>query len=157
MLYEFGYQFRVFDIVKILIFVLPLCLYMFSDSFDSKFLKRSLCVISGLLTVSFILVFYISPLYSFFKIKHNISAGNVLTVEGEVTDFCSPEDPSAYHDSESFSINGVKFCYYGTENYGYSTFLHDGGIITGNGQNLRIIYCEDPFSGEFVICSIEQK
>ena len=50
----------------------------------------------------------------------------------------------------------MNFCYYGTENYGYSKFLCNGGVVTGNGQKLRITYCENPFNGELVICYIEK-
>ena len=90
------------------------------------------------------------------KIKQNINTGNIYIVEGEVSNFHTPGSSFGGHDSESFSIGNVNFCYYGTENYGYCKFLCNGGVVTGNGQKLRITYCNDPLTDELVICYIEK-
>ncbi len=156
MLYEFGYQFHILDIFKVLCFALPFCIFLFSNCLDAKILRLICIVFAVLLIVFFLVMFFVMPIYSYTKIKQNIDTGNVYTVEGEVSNFSTPENTFGGHDCEAFAINDVNFCYYGTENYGYSKFLCNGGVITGNGQKLRITYCEDPFNGELVICYIEK-
>ena len=156
MLYEFGYHFHILDIFKGLFFILPFCLYLFASCFDSKKIRLLCFVFAVFLTVFFLVMFYVMPISSYIKIKKNIDTGNTYTVEGEVSNFSTPENAYGGHDSESFTINNVNFCYYGTENYGYSKFMCNGGVVTGNGQKLRITYCENPFTGELVICYIEK-
>ena len=89
------------------------------------------------------------------QIKERLDKGDVCIVEGEVNNFVT-ESTLSGHCSESFEIADVFFCYYNTENYGYSTFLSDGGVVIGNGQKLRITYCEDPLTKDIVICRIEE-
>lgn len=156
MLYEFGYQFHIIDIFKVLCFILPFSLYMFSNCIDKKIVRFIIILCSVVLSIFIIFVFMIGPILSYWEIKQNIDNGSIYVVEGEVTNFESPETPVCGHDSESFTIGNVNFCYYGTENYGYSKFLRNGGVITGNGQKLRITYCNDPFTNELVICSIQR-
>ena len=156
MLYEFRYQFHLIDIFKVLFFILPFTLYLFSSCFNKKILRSIIIVFAAFLLIFFLIIFCIIPICSYIKIKQNIDKGNIYTVEGEVSNFDTPENAFGGHDSESFTINNVNFCYYGTENYGYSKFLCNGGVITGNGQKLRIAYCEDPFNGELIICRIEK-
>lgn len=156
MLYEFGYQFHTSDIFKVLFFILPFCLFLFSKCFDKKIIRFMIDVFAVFLVVFFIILFCVMPICSYLKIKQNIDTGNIYIVEGEVNDFNTPESAFGGHDSESFTINNTQFCYYGTENYGYSKFLCSGGVVTGNGQKLRITYCKDPFTNELVICYIER-
>lgn len=156
MLYEFGYQFHILDIFKVLFFILPFCLYIFSSCFDNKIIRLIIVVLALFLIIFFLVMFCVKPICSYMKIKQNIDTGNIYIVEGEVSDFNTPESSFGGHDSESFTIDDVNFCYYGTENYGYSKFLCNGGVVTGNGQKLRITYCNDPFTDELVICYIEK-
>lgn len=155
MLYEFGFNFRLIDLTKMLHFVLPVCVYLFSTSLDSRRIRLGLTVIAIVLAMAIAAVTFFIPLYSYVYIKEQISAGNVELVEGEITDFYSPEQSFMGHEGESFSINGINFCYFGTEAFGYATFLCDGGVIYGNGQKVKITYCTNPFTFEKVICSIE--
>lgn len=65
--------------------------------------------------------------------------GNAKVVEGYVENF----DPMPYggHKYESFSIKGVTFFYSDfAEQPGYHTAKSHGGVITGDGQHLRITY-----------------
>lgn len=156
MLYEFAFQFHLCDIFKLLSFIFPICLFLLSSCFESKIAKCITILLSVLLALVLIVVLIIFPLYSYFQIKHYIKDDKLLTVEGIISDFESPENSITDHNSESFSINGVNFIYYGNENYGYSTFLWDGGVIKGNGQKLKISYCYDPITKEKVICYIEK-
>lgn len=155
MLYEFRFNFRLIDLTKMLIFVLPVCVYLFSTSLDSRRIRLSLTVIAIVLALAIAVVTFYIPLYSYAYIKEQINAGNVELVEGEITDFYSPEQSFMGHESESFSVNGINFGYFGTEAFGYATFLCDGGVIHGNGQKVKITYCTNPFTFEKVICSIE--
>lgn len=155
MLYEFGYQFHFADIFKLFTFILPICLYLLSSAFDNKVAKYITLVLSALSVALLALFLIICPLYSYCEIKRYIKEDKLLTVEGEVSEFKSPEDSAGGHNSESFTINKVTFTYYGNESYGYSEFLCNGGIIKGNGQKLKISYCYDPLTREKVICFIQ--
>jgi len=77
----------------------------------------------------------------------------VLIVEGEVENF-SPY-PELGHGSESFEINGVRFSYFNERTNGYHTTADRGGVITGNGQVLRIKYFVNA-EGDTVILYIAQ-
>lgn len=157
MLYEFGFQLHFSDIFKLLAFILPICLYLISCCLNNKIAKYIVLLFSILCVLLIFFILIIFPLYSYHQIKNHIKEDNLITVEGSVSQFESPEHSTGGHNSESFSINGVDFIYYGNENYGYSTFLCDGGIIKGNGQELKISYCYDPITKEKVICFIQQK
>ena len=65
--------------------------------------------------------------------------GNYEIVEGYVENFTPVYRPG--HNFESFDINGVSFSY-SEHNIqpGYSNTISHGGVITGNGQHLKIGY-----------------
>lgn len=155
MLYEFGFQIHILDVFKVLIFILPFCMFLFSSRFK-KIIRLIIIALACFISIFFLIVFYIQPICSYWEIKQNIATGDVYTIEGEVSNFETPEDSLGGHNSESFTIDNIEFCYYETENYGYSKFLCNGGIVTGNGQKLRITYCNDPLTDELVICYIEK-
>lgn len=155
MLYEFGFQFHLLDLAKVLFFVIPLVIWFFANSLDKKLFKILLSLLSFLFAAFILLEVFIFPVISYFKIKQDLKEGFVYTVEGEVKNFSSPESSFGGHNSESFSINDVDFIYFGTENYGYSRFACNHGVITGNGQNLKITYVKSRFDDELVICKIE--
>ena len=81
--------------------------------------------------------------------------GEYQTVEGYVENF----DPMPYGGKmdESFEINGVKFAYsdYNTQP-GYNNAKSHGGVITGNGQHLKIgyVYLDEAYGN--VIVYIEE-
>lgn len=67
--------------------------------------------------------------------------GNYLIVEGEVESF-SPMSQFG-HDCESFEVDGVQFSYSSyVKSFAYNQPLVEGGVITGNGQYVRIGYIE---------------
>lgn len=154
MLYEFGFQLHISDLFKLLAFILPVCLYLFSGSLKIKIARYGVLTVTYILTFAILAILFISPIYSYFKIKQYIKEDSLLTAKGEVCNFETPENSFGGHSSESFSVADVDFEYYGTENYGYSEFLCDGGLINGNGQKLKISYCYDPVTKERVICYI---
>ena len=67
------------------------------------------------------------------------SSGNYQTVEGYVENF--DPMPAEGHKQESFDVSGVHFSY---SDYviqpGYRNARAKGGVISGNGQHLRIGY-----------------
>lgn len=155
MLYEFDFQLHIWDIFKLLTFILPVCLYLFSGSINNKIARYGVLTLTYILVFALVFVLLIFPLYSYFKINQYLKEDNFLTVSGEVYDFKTPENSFEGHNSESFSIDNINFEYYGTENYGYSEFLCNGGVVKGNGQKLEISYCYDPITKEIVICYIK--
>lgn len=71
--------------------------------------------------------------------------GECKIVEGVVEDFHPL--PSGGHDSENFTVSGVKFAYASTPG-SYSRLEYDkcmihGGCITGNGMKVKIWYLGD--------------
>ena len=76
--------------------------------------------------------------------KDLLDSDKVYEVEGLVENYHCP--PSTGHDSEHFDINGVHFeySYFETRN-GYHKPASNGGVITKNGQHLRIKYVEETY------------
>ena len=84
--------------------------------------------------------------------KALLESGNVYTVEGFTENFHAM--PVEGHDTERFEINGVLFEYSNFELVnGYNLPAVYGGVITGNGQYLKIKYITDD-SGENMILYI---
>ena len=73
------------------------------------------------------------------KIVVAYQQGDYLIVEGYVENFHPM--PKEGHDTEEFDLNGVHFEYSDfTVQQGYHNALSRGGVITGDGQHLRIGY-----------------
>ena len=79
--------------------------------------------------------------------KEKLANNDVLVVEGYVENFY----PMPYdgHDTEHFEINGVYFEYsdYIVMN-GYHKSASHGGVITRNGQHLKVKYVVEEFEEE---------
>jgi len=81
--------------------------------------------------------------------------GNYQIVEGYVENFAPM--PAAGRADESFEINGVEFSYCDYEmRPGYNNAKSLGGVITGNGQHLKIGYVYYDRTYGNVIVYIEQ-
>jgi hypothetical protein len=80
--------------------------------------------------------------------------GNYKITEGYVEDFVPM--PYTGHSEETFGINGVKFAYsdYDLSSLGYNKTKSHGGVITGNGQHLKVGYVH--YNNSNVIVYIEQ-
>ena len=76
--------------------------------------------------------------------------GDYQIAEGFVADFHPM--PKEGHDTERFTLSGAAFEYsdYSVQ-FGYHTSRAHGGIITGNGQHLRIGYVEDQRLGNVIV------
>lgn len=72
-------------------------------------------------------------------VQEAYSSGNYQTVEGYVENF--DPMPAEGHKQESFDLNGVHFAYSDYAIHpGYRNARSKGGVISGNGQHLRIGY-----------------
>ena len=118
----------------------------------AKFVLRSIGVLSILLYV-LLLVGYIKDYNEY---KERLATDRVSVVEGYVENL---HLLSAFENgAERFEINGVCFYYSDDATNGYQTTSRRGGVITHNGQHLRIKYVTDQ-QGENVIlyiCEIRQ-
>ena len=86
--------------------------------------------------------------------KNAIKNDQVLVVEGYVEKYHAM--PFEGHDTEHFEINGVHFEYSNFELYnGYNRPACYGGVITENGQHLKIKYITD-ITGKNIILYIER-
>lgn len=76
--------------------------------------------------------------------------GDYQIAEGFVEDFHPM--PEEGHDTERFTLNGTAFEYsdYSVQ-FGYHTSWANGGVISGDGQHLRIGYVEDPRLGKVIV------
>ncbi len=116
------------------------------EGFISKFFK-----ITGFIIGPFgICAFVLSTLgmaVEHFDYKDMLENDNVCIVEGYVENF----HPMPYegHDTEHFEINGVYFEYTDNEVMnGYNETVSHGGVITENGQYLKIKYIIEEYNNE---------
>ena len=96
----------------------------------------------------------ISQYRQYDRVERAWRSGQYETVEGYV-EFFSPM-PYAGHAYESFVIDGVAFYYSDfSSTVGYHNARSHGGVITGNGQYLRIGYIPGDDAKDNIIVSIE--
>ena len=96
----------------------------------------------------------ISQYRQYDRVERAWRSGQYETVEGYV-EFFSPM-PYAGHAYESFVIDGVAFYYSDfSSTVGYHNARSHGGVITGNGQYLRIGYIPGDGAKDNIIVSIE--
>lgn len=109
--------------------------------------------------VIFLLSCQIIVLFSYGHQYRNIfqkyQQGNYKEVSGYVENFIPM--PYRGHAHESFNLGGVHFSYsdFDVSGMGYHTSLSHGGVITGDGQHLKIRYLTS-FNGTNCILYIEQ-
>ena len=76
--------------------------------------------------------------------------GEYQVVEGYVENFHPM--PAAGHDTERFSIEGVEFRYSDyIVQFGYHNARSHGGVITGDGQHLKIGYTQYRSHGNVIV------
>lgn len=121
--------------------------------------KNKLPVINKILSIVVLLVFIFITVFTLstsnsvsLELYNMMKNGECEVISGEVENF---HTPSFYgHDQESFYINNVYFEYSNSVEVGYSKTKVFGGVITGNGQQLRITYVN--FEDQNVILKIEE-
>ena len=127
--------------------------WMTKEQSRGKTAKRKFIVALVLLGVTCVTIMGVQ-FFSQRKVIALYRAGDYLTVEGAVENY----DPKGFWDrgDESFSVDGVSFSYCSDDMQpGYMRNHSHGGVITGNGQRLKIGYVFDGRYGN-VIVSIEE-
>jgi len=112
-----------------------------------KLVVRTLRVFAGILVSGVILLETIMQVNMYNGIIGAYHRGEYEIVEGYVENF----DPMPYsgHAVESFEINGIYFSYSDyTARQGYHNAKSHGGVISGNGQYLKIGYVQYYFNSE---------
>lgn len=152
-LYEVSYKFEIGAFIPlfmvIMIPVIGLRNRNFADSLGAKiFLGVAWCF-----TLAVTVVVGIHQIRMYTTVTGAYRDGEYQTVEGYVENF-HPMPPEG-HDTEDFDIQGVSFSYSDyTVMTGYHNAKSKGGVITGDGQYLKIGYVQ--YNGENVIVYIEE-
>lgn len=106
--------------------------------YNEKFVKY-FCIGGLVCCAIFSIIVLLFQIDMYNKIVRAYKQGNYQIVEGYVENF----DPMPYggHKEESFHINGISFSYSDfSVQPGYNNAKSHGGVITGNGQHLKIGY-----------------
>lgn len=153
-LYEYHLNFSdyLLNLIPLVLGIAFLHIFVLSIKDKSKETKRFVRIISGsigLIIGVLSLVIFVSLTISMSlehtDYKNRLANNDVQIVEGYVENF-HPQ-PFEGHDTESFEINGVKFEY---SDYiiinGYHKSASHGGVITHNGQYLKIKYIVDEYN-----------
>lgn len=115
-----------------------------------NFLQKFFAIFLGVCVV----IAFAGNIGEYIDLRHHIAQGDYFIVEGEVERF-EPRKKLAQGGKETLMIDQVFFQYSGDEvTIGYNRQLCDGGVITGNGQRLKVGYV--PYKGENRIVYIEQ-
>ena len=133
-LYRPTIFFDPFFFIIVIAFIISYIIWR-EDKKNVKLIFRMIILgISAFFVTLLSIICTIVPLYHFYTKDYNV-------VEGYVENF-SPRPPNG-HRLESFTVNGIKFGYSDDLfHMGYNRSLHNGGVIKGNGQHLRIGYIE---------------
>ena len=140
-LYEVRYEFDFHAFIPIIMLIgIPLILIMWKKGGET--VSKGMKVFFGVIWSIVLVVAVLSgkdhiDMYN--AIIGGYKSGNYQIVEGYVENFHPM--PSEGHDSESFDINGVHFSYSDYSiMFGYHNAKSKGGVITGDGQYLKIGY-----------------
>lgn len=119
-----------------------------------KVIKIFTRIVGGFFAV-FALLFLISHFTDYYEYKTRLDNEDVLVVEGYVANYHSHSEFEKI--PEHFEVDGVYFItgIEGDSSHTYCTVAEDGGVVTHNGQHLKIKYITNE-SGENVILAIYQ-
>lgn len=163
-LYEISFQFDFFLLIPVFIFICGCLIYKIGNKNckqKSKKINKSFVgfLVIGLLINIVALVTIISQIKLYNEIVAAYENGDYSTVEGYVENYSpmysdmASEGPSV----ESFSINGIDFWYTDFEiTQGYHNAAFRGGVITHNGQHLKLRYIATDSPNENIIVYIEE-
>ena len=146
-LYEAAFAFDSgWLLLAVIAVAFPVVLYVFMRKFrEAGLIGRKTAAWIVAAAVAFVLVlggvfFWLEAL----QYRATVGAyrrGEYRTVEGWVEDFHPM--PETGHDTESFTLGGVKFAYSDYQSqFGYHNARSLGGVITGDGQHLKIGYTQ---------------
>ncbi len=160
-LYEATYEFDFFCLIPLFMFIVACffprlikktCLER-GAKVNEKVIKIFSLFVQIILSI-FVIFTIINEVVSYNQIIVAYENGNYDTVEGYVENF----SPMSYegHSEESFNIKDIEFSY---SDYvitqGYHNTASHGGVITHNGQHLKIGYITDDFTEKNTIVYIE--
>jgi len=166
-LYEAHYQFSIFSLIPIVMLFFVILFPKIAEKTalqqgkempqTAKRIVRIFCICAGIFISLVSLISITSEISMYTKVVGAYRRGEYEVVEGYVENF----DPMPYegHSNESFEINGVYFSYSDYEiQQGYHNAKSHGGVISGDGQYLKIGYVQPyPFSrNDNVIVYIEE-
>ncbi len=140
--YDFASIIEIPVVLLILVLVLPIIIRIFCKIKDIEF-NKSFIKIFFVFATCFVIcanvIIGIGQFSLYIKTVGAYKKGEYKTVEGYVENFVPM--PYEGHANETFEINGVKFSYsdYSVQP-GYNNTKSHGGVISGNGQHLRIHY-----------------
>ena len=135
-LYECTWKFDTFIVMPLMILVL-LDYKLMQNQFQGsrRFIVQTVMVFAALLSL-FMLVEQVDQ---YRKIVLAYQKGDYMIIEGYVENFHPMPDQG--HGTEHFELDGIRFEYSdATVMQGYHTSRPKGGVITGDGQHLRIGY-----------------
>ena len=145
-LYEASFKIGMSDWIPILMLIIsalfPKIMEIFQNysrgDYDPEFIKK-FCRVAFVVVAVFSVIIGITKINMYSRTVSAYKKGEYMVVEGYVENFV----PMPYEgkSDESFEINGVKFSYSDYEvQYGYNNSKSHGGVITGDGQHLKIGY-----------------
>ena len=147
-LYEYQLNFSdyLLNLIPLVIGIAFMHVFVLSIKDKSNETKRFIKIFSGAITfiigiLSLVIFIFITVSMSLEHIdyKNRLANNDVCVVEGYVENFHPM--PFEGHDTERFNINGVNFEYSdSTIINGYHKSSTHGGVITHNGQYLKIKY-----------------
>ena len=143
-LYETSSKYEFFIFIPfVVMFLIAMFLFIRYKLNDNENLRNNQIfkrLMGGFICLAiFSIVVLLGQIDMYNKIVRAYEQGNYQIVEGYVENF----DPMPYggHKQESFDINGVSFSSSDSSvQPGYHNAKSHGGVITGNGQHLKIGY-----------------
>ncbi|MBQ8416155.1 MAG: hypothetical protein IJX13_04570 [Clostridia bacterium] len=109
--------------------------------------SKILGFIGGIIGMLLFLISTLGMLTEHFEYRNALENDSVYSVEGYVQNFHPM--PNEGHDVEHFEISGIYFEYTDYEIMnGYNTTASHGGVITQNGQYLKIKYIKNEYDND---------
>ena len=156
--YDFASILEIPIFMLIVVLVFPIIIRIYCEIKDIEFNKKFIKIFFGLAACFVICSIALVGVGQFSLYNKTVGAykkGEYKTVEGYVENFVPM--PYEGHAHESFEINGVKFSY--SDNSiqpAYNKTKPRGGVISGNGQHLKIHYVYYDLAYGNLILYIEQ-
>lgn len=154
-LYEASFTFQPsWLVILCFLIIFPYLVIQNVKTFQKKKTKDSIVNVAlsvlGMLVILFVaIVVFPDQIRMYANTVGAYKRGDYQIIEGYIEDFHPM--PKKGHDIESFTINGVSFEYGYTGSFGYHRCKKDGGVITDNGQHLRIGYTNYRWLGNVIV------
>lgn len=160
MFFIFFVLFFMIEIIGIMIYNKPRSEYnlelsevpIVGNLFPRRSVRKEQAILAFIISVILFCVFLLGTGRKISYVYNKYNSNDYNIISGEVTEFIA--GGFDYSKVESFCIDNVKFEYSDSDYCGYNKNKNGGGVITGNGQKLKIGYIN--YKGENIIVSIEQ-